>query len=176
MFSVPASESLFSADAITLPEYITEAASVIDSTSLQDRLDVTFSPMIDEEDEEDEEAVMGEPSPEPQTKRKRGRPKLNRRESGSSSSKNTQRQRIPHNQVERKYRENLNIEMERLRVNIPLLPQHNSDSLATPPKPSKATVLAAAVEYIVWLEAETKRLATENERLKSRRDGKGMFE
>ncbi len=59
----------------------------------------------------------------------------------------------------------LNAEMERLRVNVPILPQHDGTSFAGPPKPSKATVLAAAVDYIKMLEAETGRLAEENEKL-----------
>jgi hypothetical protein len=113
----------------------------------------------DEEEEEEEEDML-----EPQPKRKRGRPKLNRQESSSSSKKVSQR--VPHNQVERKYRETLNAEMERLRVNIPTLPQHDGSSLAGPPRPSKATVLSAAVDYIKQLEAETERLAEQNEDLK----------
>lgn len=115
----------------------------------------------DEEEEEEEE----EDVPEHQPKRKRGRPKLNRRES-ISSSKGKVSQRVPHNQVERKYREALNAEMERLRVNIPTLPQHDGSSLAGPPRPSKATVLSAAVDYIKQLEADTERLAEQNEDLR----------
>jgi len=75
-------------------------------------------------------------------------------------------QRVPHKEVERKYRQVLNSEMEKLRVNVPTLPQHDGTSLADPLKPSKTAVLAAAVDYIKSLEAENKRLTEENEGLK----------
>lgn len=113
---------------------------------------------------QEEERVIAEVPP----KRKRGRPKLQRTESSPNSSKNKTSQRVPHNQVERKYREMLNAEMERLRVNVPTLPQHDMSSLAGAPKPSKATVLAAAVDYIKHLESEMERLGEENEYIKER--------
>lgn len=57
----------------------------------------------------------------------------------------------------------LNAEMERLREHIPTLPQDDGTPFAGPSKPSKATVLAAAVDYIKELEGETERLTEENE-------------
>jgi len=136
----------------------------VDPTSSQHNLEVQGTPEEDETDEESQAIV--EPSLAPAPKRKRGRPKLNRSASETSPSKNAVSQRVPHNQVERKYRQMLNAEMERLRNNVPTLPQHDGASLAGPPKPSKATVLAAAVDYIKRLEAETERLTEENEGLK----------
>jgi len=135
---------------------------------------------VEEEAEEDEvleEAEEAEPAPPaPPPKRKRGRPRLNR-PSGSSSSSATAAapktsSRIPHTEVERKYRNALNAEMERLRANIPILPQRDGAALAGPPRASKAVVLAAAVDYIKQLEAETEKLAGENEELK-RGEGSG---
>jgi len=136
-----------------------------DPTSSQHKLEARDTTNEDETDKESQATV--EPSVAPTPKRKRGRPKPNRRASEPSPSKNTICQRVPHNQVERKYRQMLNAEMERLRINVPTLPQHDGTSLAGPPKPSKATVLAAAVDYIKMLEAETERLTEENEVLKS---------
>jgi len=80
--------------------------------------------------------------------------------------KGKSRRRLPHNQVERKYREGLNSELERLRRAVPTLPQRDSSDLTGPPKPSKATVLASAIDYIKFMEAEHERLAEENERLR----------
>lgn len=88
--------------------------------------------------------------------------------------------RQPHNQVEKKYREGLNNELERLRRAVRTLPQPRPRSCSTSeeeddsyggysaavPKPSKAAVLAGAVEYIKYLETEHERLANENEQLR----------
>lgn len=136
-----------------------------DPTSLQYSLEGPGTPFKEEDDEDDEEETeILEPPLEPAPKRKRGRPRQNKRESVPSSSKKVVSQRVPHNLVERKYRESLNVEMERLRVNVPTL-QHDSTSLAGPPKFSKASILAAAVDYIKTLEASAERLAGENEEL-----------
>lgn len=111
------------------------------------------------------------PEPEAQPKRKRGRPRLVRADSESSYGDSTSRKsriskRQPHNEVERKYREGLNAELERLRMAIPTLPQWDSQSLNSPPKPSKATVLASAIDYIHKMEFDRDRLQQENEVLK----------
>jgi len=66
--------------------------------------------------------------------------------------------RIPHNEVERKYRNNLNIGIQRLRNHIPTFPRHNYQSSTGSPKPSKVLILAAAVDYIKHLEAEAAKL------------------
>jgi len=136
---------------------------------------------VEEDEPEAAMAVEAEPeSPAPAPKRKRGRPRLSRPSGSSSSSTATatatkSSSRIPHTEVERKYRNALNAEMERLRANIPTLPQPQpqrdgadaaSPLTANAPKPSKAVVLAAAVDYIKQLEAETEKLAGENAELK----------
>lgn len=106
--------------------------------------------------------------------RKRGRPRIDRNlsdaTSGSSSSaKCKATQRLPHNQVERKYREGLNSELERLRRAVPTLTQRDPQDLTGPPKPSKATILASAIEYIEKLERERDALCEENEKLRGMR-------
>jgi hypothetical protein len=116
------------------------------------------------------------PSPESEAlpKRKRGRPRLNRADSESSysdsreSQKSHIRKRQPHNEVERKYREGLNAGLERLRMAVPTLPHWESQSIPGAPKPSKAAVLAAAIDYIHNIEMECDRLQLENKMLKTR--------
>ena len=111
-------------------------------------------------------------------KRKPGRPRLYRSDSessvsGSSNSAKSRRSRIrkrqPHNEVERKYRESLNAELERLRMAVPMLPRCQSQEENSPPKPSKAVVLASAIDYIHKMEVERDRLLEENKMLKSSR-------
>jgi hypothetical protein len=111
--------------------------------------------------------------PAPPAPRKRGRPRLNHADTdpnalcpaGKPRSKCTRR--LPHNQVERKYRESLNAELDRLRRAVPTLPQHdNSTEVGGPPKPSKATVLASAIEYIKAIESDREKLIEEVERLR----------
>lgn len=163
--SGPSSPAINIPSGAASPGYFPDPSYISNPANLQYVPEVPLSPVEDEVDElraREEESEI----PEPQPKRKRGRPRINRRESAPSSSKSSASQRVPHNQVERKYRETLNAEMERLRINVPTLPQHDGTSLAGPPKPSKATVLAAAVDYIKQLEAETERLAEQNEDLK----------
>ncbi|KAF1999162.1 hypothetical protein P154DRAFT_437801 [Amniculicola lignicola CBS 123094] len=119
-----------------------------------------------------------------QPPRKRGRPRLDRSSTSSSfaptpartfssssqpsssSCKVKPTQRLPHNQVERKYREGLNSELERLRRAVPTLIQRDTRDLTSPPKPSKATILASAIEYIKTTERERDMLRLEVERLR----------
>jgi len=70
-----------------------------------------------------------------QKKRKRGRPKLNSSNQGSSGLGRT-----PHSTVERKYRENLNARIYRLREHVPTLPQQQGGEFVEPPRVSKATI------------------------------------
>ncbi|KAH7398712.1 hypothetical protein DE146DRAFT_632285 [Phaeosphaeria sp. MPI-PUGE-AT-0046c] len=103
--------------------------------------------------------------------RKRGRPRLDGLEteiqaSSSSSGKFQKTRRLPHNQVERKYREGLNSELERLRKAVPAL-AHGEDGMSMgQPKPSKAVILSSAIEYIRKIESERDALKEEVERLK----------
>jgi len=131
-------------------------------------------PAIKRESPDEPTSVCEEPSPK-RPQRKRGRPRLNRTLSDtpsassvdSSSSKYRQQRtsRLPHNQVERKYREGLNLELERLRRAVPTLPQGDEAGLMGQPKPSKAMVLAGAIEYIRNIERERDELLEENLRL-----------
>ena len=85
------------------------------------------------------------------------------------------RRRLPHNQVERKYRESLNTQLESLRRVVPSLQQGQRgcdgadiEDLPTPSKPSKAVILASATAYIKSMEKDKKTLHDENQLLKAR--------
>jgi hypothetical protein len=108
--------------------------------------------------------------PEPQP-RKRGRLRLNHASPDSSptsygSSKSQRTSRIPHNQVERKYRQGLNSELERLRRAVPTLPQCSRERAVGQPQLSKAMVLVGAIEHIKTIERERDALIVENKRLR----------
>lgn len=103
--------------------------------------------------------------------RKRGRPRLDRAsphsQSTSSGSSQCQRtSRVPHNQVERKYRQGLNTELERLRRTVPTLPQCSGGRAVGQPQLSKAMVLVGAIEHIKTVERERDALIVENDRLR----------
>ena len=84
------------------------------------------------------------------------------------------RRRLPHNQVERKYRESLNTQLDSLKRVVPSLQQNQGcdgadiEDLPTPSKPSKAVILASATAYIKQMEKDKKSLADENELLRTR--------
>jgi hypothetical protein len=85
------------------------------------------------------------------------------------------RRRLPHNQVERKYRESLNTQLESLRRVVPALQQNQRacdgadiEDLPTPSKPSKAVILASATAYIKQQEKDKKNLQDENQMLRTR--------
>ncbi|OAL01502.1 hypothetical protein IQ06DRAFT_219992 [Phaeosphaeriaceae sp. SRC1lsM3a] len=85
------------------------------------------------------------------------------------------RRRLPHNQVERKYRESLNTQLESLRKVVPSLQQNQGacdgadiEDLPTPSKPSKAVILASATAYIKQQEKDKKSLSDENHLLRAR--------
>ncbi|KAK3215123.1 hypothetical protein GRF29_19g2328583 [Pseudopithomyces chartarum] len=103
-------------------------------------------------------------------KRKRGRPRLDRSTASHSSTSSvlSQRtQRLPHNQVERKYREGLNASLERLRQTVPALCQDDDlGSLLANPRPSKAMILEGAIDYIKAIEKDRDMYREENERLR----------
>jgi Helix-loop-helix DNA-binding domain len=118
------------------------------------------SPM--ESTEQAQSASSGAP-----IRKKRGRPKLEKPKDGDSGDgRRQQRTRMPHNEVERKYRESLNQGFEKLRTAIPSLPENNPETGATAQKQSKAVVLGAAIDYIKHLEAEVERFKEENESLR----------
>jgi hypothetical protein len=106
---------------------------------------------------------------EPIQKRRRGRPRLHCKLSDSyeiSSPKLLQRTScVSHNQVERKYREGLVSELERLRRVVPELSQSNEGAVIGRPGPTKTMVLSCAIAYIRKLEMEKDELREENQQL-----------
>lgn len=103
------------------------------------------------------------------TKRKRGRPRLpsaTTKVSASIVAKKVERpQCIPHTEVERKYREKLNTELERLRRAVPSLLRADSDNVMGGTRISKSAVLAVAIDYIKDLEAQRDSALDEVKRL-----------
>ncbi|KAJ4375625.1 hypothetical protein N0V86_007158 [Didymella sp. IMI 355093] len=93
----------------------------------------------------------------------------------ATDDKPKNRRRLPHNQVERKYRESLNTQLESLRRVVPSLQQDTRvcdgadiEDLPTPSKPSKAVILASATAHIKQQEKDKKALADENALLRAR--------
>lgn len=85
------------------------------------------------------------------------------------------RQRIPHTAVERRYRENLNAHLDKLRQTVPSLASKRSagaskpgDGLGEGVKPSKCEILNGAIEHIGALGKENSALKTEVQALRSR--------
>jgi hypothetical protein len=77
---------------------------------------------------------------------------------------------IPHNKVERKYREGLNAELERLRRAVPtLLQQSHEGSGIGQPKPSKSMVIVAAIKHIEMVTQERNMLQSENDEIREHR-------
>jgi len=95
-------------------------------------------------------------------KRGRGRPKAIHT---ADSLKLISTTRTPHNQVERKYRDGLNAELDRLRMAIPSTARWESCASPGSSKPSKAMILACAIDYIREVERERDCLAAEVEML-----------
>lgn len=109
-------------------------------------------------------------------KKKRGRPKSEgQMEEEKREPQDYEKPRLPHNEVERKYRESLNLGFERLRATVPTLPKLDAGAASVAQKQSKAAVLSAAVDYIKYLEGDNERLQEENRqlRLKSSEPGEG---
>lgn len=82
----------------------------------------------------------------------------------SEASAQPSSRRMAHNLVERRYRDALNSELERLRRAIPHIRGLDSETPDGRPRPSKATVLAAATDYIKRLERECDALQDELDR------------
>jgi hypothetical protein len=124
--------------------------------------------------------LKGESAPSPLERsttkplpRKRGRPHLDRASTDSSNSsygscKSPRISRVPHNQVERKYREGLNLELERLRRTVPTLPQCTGGRAVGQPQLSKAMMLVGPIEHIKTIEGQRDALIVENERLRGK--------
>ena len=130
------------------------------SVNSSDRLEVTSAPRpssikrsaTSADEEEDDESVAGE---EPKS---RGR----------------KRQRIPHTAVERRYRENLNAHLNRLRQTVPWLsserPAGDTRRGGENLKPSKCEILNGAIEHIGALDKENASLQAETKMLRARLD------
>jgi hypothetical protein len=93
----------------------------------------------------------------------------------ATDDKPKNRRRLPHNQVERKYRESLNTQLDSLRRVVPSLQQNarvcdgaDIEDLPTPSKPSKAVILASATAHIKQQEKDKKALSDENALLRAR--------
>ncbi|EME89191.1 uncharacterized protein MYCFIDRAFT_181467 [Pseudocercospora fijiensis CIRAD86] len=75
------------------------------------------------------------------------------------------RGRVPHNLVERRYRDNLNHQIEALRLVLPSLKDavpSDETSFDHPRMPSKAVVISTAATYIKDMENERQRLMAAN--------------
>jgi len=96
------------------------------------------------------------------SKRRRGRPRGSHSDAPSKQTST----RTPHNQVERKYRDGLNAELDRLRMTIPSTARWESCTSPGVPKPSKAMVLACAIDYIREVERERDGLLKEMKMLR----------
>lgn len=93
----------------------------------------------------------------PNVSRKRGRPRkdCSSPEAFSPIARRNSdgMRRIPHNEVERKYREGLNASLRKLQCAVPSISQL-SDAVIGTARPSKAVVIDSAIEYIHRLEKE----------------------
>ncbi|KAM3419196.1 hypothetical protein BST61_g5140 [Cercospora zeina] len=80
------------------------------------------------------------------------------------------RSRVPHNLVERRYRDNLNNQIESLRLTLPSLRDAQpctgeSEDVSSPRMPSKAVIIQTAASYIQDLQGERSRLRDSNKAL-----------
>lgn len=108
-------------------------------------------------------------SPEPVKPKKRGRPCLARSTSlDSNRTRRPAQPTIPHTEVERRYRERLNAELERLRGVLPTLQSREDADMIGAARPSKTMVLAVAIDYIRDLQRERDTAIAEVERLGGR--------
>jgi hypothetical protein len=117
------------------------------------------------------DAEHDEPTPKRRMK-KRGRPKLDpiALSISDASAEGQRTAPIPHNKVERKYREGLNAELERLRRAVPTLLQSHNGSGIGQPKPSKSIVIAAAINHIGMVTQERNMLQSENDEIREYRE------
>lgn len=85
-------------------------------------------------------------------------------------NRSRKRQRIPHTAVERRYRENLNSHLDKLRQTVPSLAARGTkpgDANHDGAKPSKCEILNGAIEHIGALDKENESLKIEAKLLKS---------
>jgi hypothetical protein len=95
-------------------------------------------------------------------------------EEAGNHQKPNSRRRVPHHQVERKYRDSLNTQLETLKRVVPSLQQQrvcdgaDIEDLSAPSKPSKAVILSSATAYIKQVERDKKSLLDQNRLLRAR--------
>lgn len=88
--------------------------------------------------------------------------------SNGDSRSSVPRGRVPHNLVERRYRDNLNNQIESLRLTLPSLKDAQPgelDDVSSPRMPSKAVIISTAATYIKDMENERTRLLAANKAL-----------
>ncbi|GME24830.1 putative transcription factor bhlh protein [Neofusicoccum parvum] len=131
----------------------------------------TAEPQQQQQQQHQQSAMKNESSPDSHSPEDTG----NAQGADAGDGKGKTRRRLPHNQVERKYRESLNTQLDSLRRVVPALQQSSRgceggdiEDLPTPSKPSKAVVLASATAYIKQMEKDKKQLADENQLLRTR--------
>ena len=88
-------------------------------------------------------------------------------------TRSRKRQRIPHTAVERRYRENLNGHLDKLRQAVPALaarkgPDGKGIEGGQGVKPSKCEILNGAIEHIGALDKEIVDLKSENQAMRAR--------
>lgn len=132
----------------------------------------TAEPQQQQAQQQQQSALKNESSPDSHSPEDTGG---NMQGADAGDGKGKTRRRLPHNQVERKYRESLNTQLDSLRRVVPALQQSSRgceggdiEDLPTPSKPSKAVVLASATAYIKQMEKDKKQLADENQLLRTR--------
>ncbi|KAK4508555.1 hypothetical protein PRZ48_002294 [Zasmidium cellare] len=87
------------------------------------------------------------------------------------------RGRVPHNLVERRYRDNLNNQIESLRLTLPSLKDAQPctditlEDTSSPRMPSKAVIISTAATYIKDMENERTRLLAANKALQEQVSG-----
>jgi Helix-loop-helix DNA-binding domain len=121
-------------------------------------------------------STLSTSTPPPNQEEKTPKPSASlSRESAAIQASIKQKGRVPHNQVEKKYRENVNAQLEALRRVVPVSRQQLAgydgfdieDLGANARQPSKAIVLASATAYIKQLEKDKERMEEELANLKT---------
>jgi hypothetical protein len=132
------------------PNYLMRSSTAPDAVEIQSSRSSINAPALKPNSDDDDEYVPNEPS------NNRGR----------------KRQRIPHTAVERRYRENLNAHLDKLRQTVPALARRGVDGAKVEGgqgvKPSKCEILNGAIEHIGALNKEVGELKAENAALRAR--------
>jgi hypothetical protein len=108
---------------------------------------------------------MGKPGPP--------KPDSIARSASGTSTEGQRTTRIPHNMVERKYRDGLNAQLERLRRAVPAQLQSDDGDGTSQPRPSKSMVIAAAINHIETVTLERDMLQDEINKISSSKGRRG---